>query len=335
MTLSAWAGAAAALIFSLVASLVLARCGPVDTVKARSSHRRPTPTSGGLAVIAGACAGAAVSAGDPVLPWLFGAAAGLGLFGAADDLRDFPPAVKFGAQVLATAVLVFCGARVSALPLGPGAALDLPLILGAAGSAVFVLLLLNAVNFMDGANGLIAGVAALAFSSLATASAWAGEAGLCAAALAGAAANLGFLGPNVRGALFQGDAGAFFSATLLGGLALALAERGAATPWLVGFAVLPLLVDVLMTLAVRARRRARLTEAHREHLYQLWLQHTGKSHGSLALRVWGLAALSSAIGLAAERSAPSYAFAVLMVLTAVGCAGWLVLRRVYAVRAAA
>lgn len=337
MTVAAWGGAAIALIVAAAVAAVLSWCGPVDTVKGRSSHRRPTPTSGGLSIAAGACLGAAVaSAGaDGGVAAALAAACGLALFGAADDLRDYPPSMKFLAQTVVAVLVVTLVARVQVLPFAPGLRIDLPAAVAVPGSVAFLLLLLNAVNFMDGSNGLIAGCAAAALATLAAAAALEEEPAVCAAALAGAAANLGFLGPNLLGRLFQGDAGAFFSAVLIGGLGLILAQRGAATPWLVVFTVLPLLIDVLLTLLTRARRGARLTQAHREHVYQLWLQATGAPHAALAVRIWTLTALCCASGLALDRLAPSLAFAGLAVATVLLSAGWLRARRLYAVRAAA
>jgi hypothetical protein len=90
--------------------------------------------------------------------------------------------------------------------------------------------------------------------------------------------------------------------------------------------VLPLLTDVVLTLAVRARRRARLTQAHREHLYQLWLQATGRSHGALAVRVWALTAACTAAGLALERYAPAWSAAGLAAAVVGMSVGWVRMR---------
>jgi UDP-N-acetylmuramyl pentapeptide phosphotransferase/UDP-N-acetylglucosamine-1-phosphate transferase len=112
------------------------------------------------------------------------------------------------------------------------------------------------------------------------------------------AAALGFLPWNLRHRVFQGDVGAFFSALVIGGLGLVLASREAVTPFLVVFTALPLITDVPVDRSVvRARRRERLFEAHRDHLYQLWLRSTGRPHLALAVRVWALTALTTGIGL--------------------------------------
>lgn len=328
MTLAQAAVLALAAGISAALTGLVAASGPIDTVKARSSHYTPTPTGAGLAILAGTAAGAALLApGGPALAVLLAAAASLGLFGAADDLLDMGASIKLLAQVAAALAIALFVAHVTDLPLAPGVSAQLGPALGVAGSALFLLVLVNAVNFMDGSDGLASGWAAVSGAGLAAAALMAREPEIAAAAASLVAANLGFMPWNLRRRVFQGDVGAFFSATVIGGLGLMLAARGVATPYLAVFAGLPLIVDVLLTLIVRARRRARLGEAHKEHLYQLWLQTTGRAHLQLACRVWALTALTTAIGLALEWRAPAWAFAGLMGSTGALSLGWLLARR--------
>jgi hypothetical protein len=57
---------------------------------------------------------------------------------------------------------------------------------------------------------------------------------------------------------------------------------------------------VVLTLGVRLAERKDVFRAHKEHLYQLWLQHRDPDHGRLAFMVWGLCAVCSLIGLGAH-----------------------------------
>ena len=81
---AALAGAALALAVALALAGAVSWCGPVDPVKARSSHARPTPTSAGLGVMAGTAAGGALFAalgpvdGFAPVGLLLALAAGLG-----------------------------------------------------------------------------------------------------------------------------------------------------------------------------------------------------------------------------------------------------------------
>ena len=106
------------------------------------------------------------------------------------------------------------------------------------------------------------------------------------------------------------------------------ASGDALSPYLVPFATLPILTDVLLTLLARARARSPLFSAHREHLYQLWLDHSGKSHAALSARYWLVMAAFTGGAVLNEQAATEWrgaGFAVALVI-AVGL--WIGLRRV-------
>ena len=323
------AGVAAALGAGLVAST-----GPVDSPNARSSHDAPTVTTGGLAVVAGASLGlAAFALTAKTAPGLAkGAmtltfAAALGVFGGFDDLYDLGARRKLLVQVIAAFAFAMFVARVELLPL-PGIILPLGAVLGVAGTTLWLVTVTNAVNFMDGADGLAAGCMAIALTVLAIAC-WAGGApGLAVAALVGAAGLIGFLPWNLPSKqLFQGDVGSLFSGFLVAGLAVAANMRGATGLYVVPFALIPFLTDVLLTLGHRARRKQRLFEAHRDHLYQLWLRRTGGSHAALAVRAWAITAVYALAGLAADQMSQGRQPLLFLAGVAVAIGGWGLARR--------
>jgi Fuc2NAc and GlcNAc transferase len=327
------AGASALLAFAGAGAV--AACGPMDRPRPRGSHSIPTATSGGLAVIAAAAAGLWLSAwlapGERVETIRAALAVGfaglLGLLGAVDDLYDLGAKPKLLVQLLASLAFAGLVARAEALPIGAGA-LHLGLYAGLLGSALWLVVVANAVNFMDGSDGLAAGSVAIALAALGLVAFAGGDPVLAAAAFSGAAALLGFLPWNLPiGRLFQGDAGSLFGGFLLAALALVGAGadgRGAVPLWLVPTALTPFLTDVLLTLLARAREKKPLFEAHREHNYQLWLSATGNSHAALALRVWLLTAAYALAGALAPRDLGAGVFAVGVALAA---AGWVLLRR--------
>jgi UDP-N-acetylmuramyl pentapeptide phosphotransferase/UDP-N-acetylglucosamine-1-phosphate transferase len=316
---------------------VIAWSGPVDPPGARRSHVRPTPTSGGLAIIVATCVGLAlagrldVAAFDPRIGWLALLAAVCGLIGAADDMFDLPPRTKLLIQVALTLLFARMVARVELLPLAPGLDLPLGLIVGIAGSALWLVVLTNAVNFVDGADGLAPGAVIIGLAGLAVAGALHGQDVVVIAALVGAAAGLGFLPWNLPAhRLFQGDAGALFSGLYLAGLAVLAASPThglALSPYLVPFATLPMLTDVLLTLLVRARQKKPLFSAHREHTYQLWLDGTGASHAALTARYWLIMSVFTGAAVLNEMAPAGWQAAGFAAGVAAAVIGWVWLRR--------
>jgi UDP-GlcNAc:undecaprenyl-phosphate GlcNAc-1-phosphate transferase len=254
----------------------------------------------------------------------------MGVVGALDDLFDIGAKTKLLLQAALALVFATFVAHVEALPLGLG--LDLPLgpVGGVAGVALWIVVATNAVNFMDGANGVAPGAQVCLFVAMAAATL--GRAPVVAdASIAAALACAGFLPWNLRGRLFQGDAGALFCGFLFAALAI-LATAPSASPGLSLYfgplILLPFLTDVLLTLAVRARRGQSLLQAHRDHLYQLWLhQDARRSHAALAWRVMLIMAAYGGLGVATLGWSPKVQPFIFAATVAASALGWAVLRR--------
>jgi UDP-N-acetylmuramyl pentapeptide phosphotransferase/UDP-N-acetylglucosamine-1-phosphate transferase len=259
------------------------RRGLLDVPGHRSSHVVATPRGAGVGIAVAALLGMlllvpasvdrqAVIAGLAVV-------AGVGLL---DDLRPLSPALKFTGQALAALPVAL------ALPF-PDGLLPFALHPGlavAAGAAV-VLLFVNAWNFMDGIDG-IAALAAAAVCVGVLIAADGSPLGLSWAVVL-LAACIGFLPLNFpKARAFMGDCGSH--ALGLGLAVLVLAAPSAESAWVPLAASAAFLVDVLGTLALRARDGERLASAHRRHLYQL-VTRSGYSHArvTMAYTAWMLA----------------------------------------------
>ena len=321
----------AAFTTALLLGWAMRRAGIIDRPNDRSNHESPTPRGGGIGILTGffialtllpeqAPASGAMLAGLA----LCGGVAGIA--GLMDDLFTLSEALKFiilGAVSFALAAIA-----------GPVTQLgvDLPWIIGLFGSALWVFTTANAVNFMDGSDGLIA--ACLIPASLVLA--LAGGSDIAMASLALAAALAGFAVWNApliraRGTLFAGDAGALGVSVLFAGLALRWAATGPdGTAWLVALLILPLLGDVLLTMAARAKAGRRLFVPHRAHAYQLLIR-TGLSHRRVAL-IW--TALSLACGVLVLIGAAGPA-GLKFALFAIGVAGFAAFHHAVRKRAAA
>lgn len=305
----------ASFLASLVVSFLALKGGVLDFPEARSLHARPTPRSGGLGLLAGAGAGAlsilaAPVAADALAPLLAFTGA-CGLLGFCDDLNGLGGRQKFAVLcVLCLGLAAF--EPVSWIPVTSQTGLVLPWVVGLLGSALFLFTVINAVNFMDGSDGMLAAVLIPAGAGLAVAGL---VAGVTASAAAGALLAAGLAGLLVfnrpPAKLFAGDAGSLAAGALYAGGALIMAGKGfAGSLWLAPLFVLPVLADVLLTLARRARHRRLSIEAHSEHAFQRLIK-AGWSHGQAALAYAGLTLVCVLAGLAAAQGpdwAPFAAF---------------------------
>jgi UDP-N-acetylmuramyl pentapeptide phosphotransferase/UDP-N-acetylglucosamine-1-phosphate transferase len=214
-------------------------------------------------------------------------------------------------------MLAVLGIRADVLEPWPGAVLDLPVILGVVGSALWIVVIVNAVNFMDGANGLSMGMAAIAAAGLAATASFLGawNIALLSAALSGGLA--GFLVWNVPGKLFAGDTGAYFAGAVLAGLSLELVRIRPDLLFVPPILLMPFLSDVILTVIWRAMHGKKFWEAHRDHAYQIAIK-AGLKHWQVSAihAVWALnAAIIGIVAAIVGREVPLLAFLVLLVLS--------------------
>ena len=345
-----------ALIVSALASaafsLLVLKGGPIDIPRERGAHLSPTPTSGGLAIMAASALviGLVIWLYGPAIPgsWrdgliLFGFACLMGISGAIDDVIDLPAKWRLGFQVVLCLIFAWFY-RVTEIDFGPSLEFDVWWPIGLLGSAAWLILTINTINFMDGANGLAIGAQTIALLVMAGLillmaplnlyGAYVGGVLLVCVCVAGA--HIGFAPFNLppgqpqQARAFQGDAGSMFAGALIGGSILVVKAYGIGSVWFGGFLLAPLLVDVVLTLIVRTRKKQDILKPHKEHLYQIWLQRRDGSHLKLAIIVWSLCLFSSLVGLAARMIDRLYhtdlRFLVLVVLISAYSYGWVRLR---------
>jgi UDP-GlcNAc:undecaprenyl-phosphate GlcNAc-1-phosphate transferase len=220
-----------ALVISLICVPIVRhyaiKAGRFDTPGERKIHKYPIPRLGGVAMFAGFIGSLAI-----ILLWRWQyphdngvagiLAGGLIMFvlGLLDDLYNLSPYIKLAGQFLAASVAFFLGVQITALDL-PG---DTLLVLNGFSFPVTVFWMMaisNAVNFIDGVDGLAGGVTTISALTLAVIAVFTHQpvAALLSALMAGS--SLGFLVYNFYPArIFMGDSGALFSGFVLASIAV-------------------------------------------------------------------------------------------------------------------
>jgi UDP-GlcNAc:undecaprenyl-phosphate GlcNAc-1-phosphate transferase len=208
--------------------------GTIDDPGHRKIHSTPIPLAGGLAVMTGLVvpilAGAAVAAAYShfTIPALFqyglskratqilgimAGALGMLLIGLRDDRVELRPAIKFGGQLIVALAVAATGIRITLFV--PSLAFSYSI------TALWILTVVNAFNFMDNMNGLCAGLGAIAAGSFGGIAASQGQYLVAAMSSLITGALLGFLPFNFpRATAFLGDAGSHLTGFLVGVLAI-------------------------------------------------------------------------------------------------------------------
>ena len=272
----------------------------LDHPHPRRVHDQPLPRGGGVAVVlAFVLVGGAIAFLRDSLPGLdvarpilgssllglFGGAVLATVIGALDDRYDLRARWQFGGQLLLAAVAVLAGISVSFIgnPFGPG---QIPFIapVGIAFTTIWIVGMINSLNFIDGLDGLSSGIALIAALTLGVVSLTSQVnqplvAVLCFVLAGGL---LGFLRWNFHPAvIFQGTAGVMF----LGYTLAVLAILGSAK---VIVALLVLAVPIIDTFWVIIRRISAGRSPFspdRGHIHHLLLD-LGLSHRSTVLLIY-------------------------------------------------
>jgi UDP-GlcNAc:undecaprenyl-phosphate GlcNAc-1-phosphate transferase len=268
----------------------------MDRPDGRKAHDQPTPKGGGIGIVAAFLVGIAVlyqfaefaRLAEPYFLGVIEASVAIAVVAFLDDVYDWNFSVKLGAQLLAALVAVGSGLYVHAYHV-PYVG---PLPIGWLGPPVTLLWLLfatNAMNFIDGLDGLAGGVAFIAAGFLAGIAATHDGWFAYAASLLLAAGIAGFLPFNFpRARIFMGDVGSQFCGFMLAVLAVV---AGRFQGLQMSFLLVPMLLsgvlfDVGFTLLRRAVAGDPLTAPHRGHLYQV-AQRSGVPAPAVALVHWG------------------------------------------------
>ncbi|MFB3784862.1 MAG: glycosyltransferase family 4 protein [bacterium] len=303
-----------------------------DRPSSRKVHDRPVPYLGGMAfhvalslpllyvfIWAPHVLDAQISL--PQLRTLYLAAAGFLLLGVWDDIQPIPPTVKLAVQAGLSVLLVGSGFTIDEMTSPFGG--KIPLGWLSWGLSVFwILTIVNAINFIDGLDGLAAGVVffAAVANFLIALHPW--QNFICLISLSLMGATLGFLPYNFSPArIFMGDAGSLYLGALLAGLSLVSNTKGATAMSLsLPLVILSIpLLDTVLTIIRRGRRGFNFFTADREHLHHRLLQ-LGFTARQVVLCLYGLSFLLSMSAVLAAQLPNQYTLLFIAVFLA--AVGW-------------
>ncbi|CAM5677888.1 MraY family glycosyltransferase [Streptomyces aurantiogriseus] len=304
--------------------------GAMPAIRARDVHREPTPRLGGIAMFLGLCAGLIVADHLPNLSFVFersnepraliSGAALIWLIGVLDDKFEIDALIKLGGQMIAAGAMVLQGLTILWLPIPGVGTVSLTQWQGTLLTVALVVITINAVNFVDGLDGLAAGMVCIAATAffLYAYRLWYGygadaaaPATLFGALLMGMC--LGFLPHNIHPArIFMGDSGSMLIGFVLAASAVSITGQldvealneglgGARNathamlpvfiPLLMPFTIIAIpIADLVLAIVRRTWRGQSPFAADRGHLHHRLLE-IGHSHSRAVLIMYFWSAL--------------------------------------------
>jgi UDP-GlcNAc:undecaprenyl-phosphate GlcNAc-1-phosphate transferase len=301
------------------------RVGAVVAPDERRVHTRPLAVLGGAAILLGVLAGLAVGWQDDSFSEMFtastvplGVALGsIVIFGVGqlDDLREVSPPAKIAGTVLAASVLSVAGVSILFFRIPFAGLVSLSPDMSALLTVVWVIGMSTAINYIDGLDGLAAGIVGIGAAALllycerldGAAAIGPENAGpLIAAATLGAC--IGFLPHNFHPArIMMGDAGALLLGLLMAAATIAVGGNtdtpfSGQTFFFFAPLFIPLVIlgvpisDAVFSIIRRARRGAGVTVADKDHLHHR-LMRLGHGQRRSVIILWTWTVLLSAIAL--------------------------------------
>ena len=267
----------------------------------RRLHVRPIPRLGGIALLLGIFvpALAFLELDGPYRGILLGAAVAT-CVGVVDDFRGMTWWAKLGGQCVAAAIPIGFGVAIDRFTFPFVGIQEFPDWVGVPVTFLWIVAIMNMVNFLDGMDGLAAGICAIAGSTFAIIALSLGkpQAAILSAIVAGAC--FGFLRHNFYPArIFMGDSGAMLLGFVLAAVSIqGLLKTAATVALFFPMVVLAIpIVDTSFVFAKRLKYRQPLYTADRTHLHHRFV-NIGFSQRRAALYMYAWCAILAGAALA-------------------------------------
>jgi len=279
--------------------------GWLDKPNKRKMNKKPVPLLGGIAIFAGFAASIAVfTFKEPLMENFTKVIGFLGgsliiiLVGIEDDLRGITARRKLFYQIAAATIASISGFMIINVSHPLGYTFQAPLILSVVITIFWIVAFTNAVNLLDGLDGLASGVVAIIAGSLFFASIKGNNplAAILSIGIIGSA--LGFLPHNFYPAkIFMGDAGSMFLGFSLALITIEGAHKGSTllTLFIPIIAMSVPVIDTLLSILRRLVRGDGVFKADKEHIHHKLL--SGSSHRESVLRIYFLTACFGLIAI--------------------------------------
>jgi UDP-GlcNAc:undecaprenyl-phosphate GlcNAc-1-phosphate transferase len=292
------------------------KMGAIDNPCERKVHECKMPRMGGLAIYFGFVSVVLIT--QPIDMKIFGFLLGctvIILLGILDDTRGLSPKVKLAGQTLAALIVVSFGVKVNFLT-NP---FDDVVFLGKLAvpfSILWIVGVTNALNLIDGLDGLAAGTSGIAAVTIAVVAWMEGHTAVAILALILAGSVFGFLPFNFNPArVFMGDTGSMFLGFSLAVLAIiGLTKSATFISIFIPVVILGIpIFDTAYAIIRRFLNGASIFEADKEHLHHQLLS-IGLTHRQTVLVIYGVNICLGSSAVFMNLLAPAQGVVILIIL---------------------
>lgn len=304
----------------------------VDKPNWRKINKKPMPLLGGLAIYCGFVASLLLfsfkgpfTANTYKLLGLLGGSFIIILIGIEDDIKGLTPRRKLFYQIMAALIAYLYGFTILKVTHPLGGSFYLPVIAGMLLTLFWIVGFTNAINLLDGLDGLAAGVVAIIAGSLFFSGIRSANLTVAILSLVLSASALGFLPYNFYPArIFMGDTGAMFLGFTLALISIEGTNKGSifVTLSLPIIAMGVPVIDTFISIVRRLIKGNGVFQADKEHMHHKLLFSEG-SQREAVVTLYFLTACFGLIAIALSRMSEVWAF-IAIIITAIITLRWLI-----------
>lgn len=269
--------------------------GATDKPEDRKVHSKIMPRLGGLAIYIGFITGYLILRPEDqyALPIIIGSGVIL-LTGMADDIFQLSAKWKFVGQIAAALIVVLGGVKINFINIP---FFDTELKFGLLSIPITILWIVgitNAINFIDGLDGLAAGVCTIGLATIGFMAMLKGDIFVMTLAMIVLVSSLGFLYYNFHPAkIFMGDTGSLFLGYIISVLALLGFKNVTMVSLVIPFIILGVPIsDTFFAILRRYKNKSPLSAPDKSHLHHCLLR-AGFSHKQTVIIIYAMAAMFS------------------------------------------
>lgn len=277
----------------------------MDIPNKRKVNKVPIPRMGGLGIVLGTTLGLLYL--RPFQEHLLEIAIGaiiVAITGLLDDKFSLPPLIKLVGQLIPAVILIFAGIDIERISLPFFGIVELSVPLRFVITAIWIIGITNAINLIDGLDGLASGVSTIALASIMVMAFLDGRLFVISLCITLIGSNLGFLIHNFHPAkVYMGDTGSLFLGYSIAVISiLGLFKKVTLLGFIIPVIVLALpIFDTLFAIIRRAKNGEKIMNPDKKHIHHQLLS-IGLSHRQTVLMMYGISLIFGILGIVFSRA---------------------------------
>ncbi|TDM03673.1 glycosyltransferase family 4 protein [Macrococcus carouselicus] len=268
--------------------------GAMDKPNFRKVHKKPVSILGGTVILISFLIGIKIAQPieEEIVPLVIGAIL-INMLGLVDDIYDLKPIIKLVGQILVSLIVVYHGITIDLITLPFGFIIEFG-VLSIPVTILWIVAVTNAINLVDGLDGLAAGVSMIALGTIGLIAIFQGNIFIIMICSVLIGALLGFIRYNFYPAsIFLGDNGALTLGFIIGVLSLLGFKNITLISLLFPIIILGVpFIDMVFAMIRRYLKGQPVMQADKSHLHHKLLEH-GYSHPQTVILIYSIAMLFS------------------------------------------